>query len=315
MKEPIKILVINSGSSSIKYQLIKMPDEEVVCSGLVERIGFEDAEIHYKSKFNKIDEVVEIRNHRVGLEKIANLLLDKKTGVIKSTSEVEAVGHRVVHGGSTFSETTVINDKVKSKIKELFSLAPLHNPPNYEGIIVAETFFPTAKQIAVFDTAFHQSIPIEAYKYSIPNKFLGENNIRKYGFHGTSHKYVSKKAIAYLGAENSNIITIHLGNGASIAAIDKGVSIDTSMGFTPLEGLLMGTRSGDLDPSIITYVMGKEGLDIRDMNALLNKHSGLIGVSGESSDMRELEEAVEEGDRRAKNAFDLFNYRIKKYIG
>ncbi len=199
MIEGIKILVINSGSSSIKFQLFKMPEEEVICSGMVERIGFEDAEIHYKSKFNKIDEVVDITNHRIGLEKIVNLLLDDKVGVIKSTSEVDAVGHRVVHGGSSFSDTTVINQKVKDEIKKLFSLAPQHNPPNYEGIIVAESFFPNAKQIAVFDTSFHQTIPIEAHKYAIPNKFLKEHIIRKYGFHGTSHKYVSEKTISFLG--------------------------------------------------------------------------------------------------------------------
>ena len=225
----MKILVLNSGSSSIKYQLFNMPSEEVICSGLVERIGLTNPEVHYKSKNHKIDRVCMITNHKEGLEKVVKFLLDEEFGVIKSTSEIEAVGHRVVHGGSSFSDTVLVDDKVKDKIKELFSLAPQHNPANYEGIIVAENIFPNAKQIAVFDTAFHQTMPLEAYKYAIPNKFLEEHNIRRYGFHGTSHKYVSEQARIHLGEEKSKkIITIHLGGGCSITAVKDGIKLPVS---------------------------------------------------------------------------------------
>jgi len=310
----MKILVINSGSSTIKYQLFSMPEVAVICSGLVERIGFKDAEIHFKSVLNRIDEIVQIDNHRVGLEKIVHLLLDKKVGVIKSTSEIDAIGHRVVHGGSTFSKTTFINQKVKDKIKELFSLAPQHNPPNLEGIIVAEIFFPKAKQIAVFDTAFHQSIPIEAFKYSIPNKFLDENNIRKYGFHGTSHKYVSEKAIAYLGIENSKLITIHLGNGCSMTAIKNGKSIDTTLGFGPVTGLIMGSRSGDIDHSIIFHLVHNLGYKLDEVNSMLQKESGMLGLTG-YSDLRDIEAEAKNGNTNCQLALDMNAYRIKKYIG
>lgn len=314
MKEEIKILVINSGSSSIKYQLFKMPEEEVICSGLVERIGLKDAEIHYKSKFNKIDEVVEIANHRVGLEKIVNLLLDEKVGVIKSTSEIEAVGHRVVHGGSSFSDTTVIDQKVKDEIKKLFSLAPQHNPPNYEGIVVAETFFPNAKQIAVFDTAFHQTIPIEAYKYAIPNKFLNENNIRKFGFHGTSHKYVSEKTTTFLGIQNSKIIIIHLGNGCSMTAVKDGKSIDTTLGFGPVTGLIMGSRSGNIDQTIIFHLVNNLGYTLDEVKNILQNESGMYGLTG-YSDLRDIESEAENGNRECQTALEINAYRIKSYIG
>ena len=310
----MKILVINSGSSSIKYQVFKMPQEEVICSGLVERIGLSDAEIHYKSPTNKIDEVLEIPNHKVGLEKIVNLLLDTKVGVLKSTSEIEAVGHRVVHGGSTFSKTTVVTQEVKDKIKALFSLAPQHNPANYEGIVVAETMFPNAKQIAVFDTAFHQTIPIEAYKYAIPNKFLEENKIRKYGFHGTSHKYVSEKAIEYLGIDNSKIITIHLGNGCSMTAVKDGKSIDTTLGFGPVTGLVMGTRSGNIDHTIIFYLVNSLGYKLEEVNSMLQRESGMFGLTG-FSDLRDIEAEAEKGNKECQLALDMNAYRIKKYIG
>jgi len=310
----MKILVINSGSSSIKYQLFNMPQEEVICSGLVERIGLNDAEIHYKSNKNKIDEVVNIPTHKVGLEKVVSLLLDEKIGVIKSTSEIEAVGHRVVHGGSTFSNTTVIDQKVKDKIKALFSLAPQHNPPNYEGILVAETIFPNAKQIAVFDTAFHQSMPIEAYKYAIPNKFLDEKNIRVYGFHGTSHKYVSEKAIKHLGLKNSNIITIHLGNGCSMSAVKNGKSIDTSLGFGPVTGLIMGSRSGDVDQAIIFHLVNNLGYQLEEVKSMLQNESGMYGLTG-YSDLRDIESEAEKGDKECQLALDMNAYRIKKYIG
>lgn len=310
----MKILVINSGSSSIKYQLFKMPEEEVICSGLVERIGIYDAKIHYKSSTHKIDDVADIPDHKVGLKKIVDLLLDNKVGVIRSTSEIEAVGHRVVHGGSSFSNTTIINKEVKNKIKSLFSLAPLHNPPNYVGIDVAESIFPEAKQIAVFDTAFHQTIPTVAYKYAIPNKFLNEHKIRLYGFHGTSHKYVSEKAITHLGFKDSKIITIHLGNGCSMTAVKGGKSIDHTLGFGPVTGLIMGTRSGDIDPAIIFHLVNNLGYKLDDVNTMLQKESGMLGLTG-YSDLRDIESEAEKGNKECQLALDMNAYRIKKYIG
>jgi len=310
----MKILVINSGSSSIKYQLFKMPEEEVICSGLVERIGIYDAKIHYKSNTHKIDDVADIPDHKVGLKKIVDLLLDNEVGVIRSTSEIEAVGHRVVHGGSSFSNTTIINKEVKNKIKSLFSLAPLHNPPNYVGIDVAESIFPEAKQIAVFDTAFHQTIPTVAYKYAIPNKFLNEHKIRLYGFHGTSHKYVSEKAIAHLGIKDSKIITIHLGNGCSMTAIKDGKSMDHTLGFGPVTGLIMGTRSGDIDPAIIFHLVNSLGYKLDDVNTMLQKESGMLGLTG-YSDLRDIESEAEKGNKECQLALDMNAYRIKKYIG
>ena len=291
-----------------------MPQEEVICSGLVERIGLNNAEIHYKSSENNINKVLDIPNHKIGLEKVVNLLLDGKVGVLKSTDEIEAVGHRVVHGGSTFSKTTIINDKVKDKIKSLFSLAPLHNPPNLEGIIVCENIFPKAQQIAVFDTAFHQTMPEVAYKYAIPNKFLTEEHIRVYGFHGTSHKYVSEKAIEYLGKQNSKLITIHLGNGCSMTAIENGKSIDHTLGFGPVTGLIMGSRSGDLDHTIIYYLVNNLGYSLEDVNNMLQKESGMLGLTG-YSDLRDIEAEAEKGNKECQLALDMNAYRIKKYIG
>ena len=310
----MKILVINSGSSSIKYQLFQMPEEKVLCSGLVERIGLDNAEIHFKSEAHKSDAVLDIPNHKVGLEKVVQLLLDAETGVISSTDEINAVGHRVVHGGSTFSETVAIDQKVKDKIKELFALAPLHNPPNLEGIEIAEQIFDKATQIAVFDTAFHQSIPKVASQYAIPTKFFDEHKIRLYGFHGTSHKYVSEKAIDYLGLENSNIITIHLGNGCSMTAIKNGKSIDHSLGFSPINGLIMGTRSGDIDHSLIFHLVNNLEYSLDDVNTMLQKESGMLGLTG-FSDMREIEAAAENGNTQCQLALDMNAYRIKKYIG
>ncbi|MGB5363095.1 MAG: acetate kinase [Aureibaculum sp.] len=310
----MKILVINSGSSSIKYQLFKMPGEEVICSGLVERIGEKNAALHYKSANNKFDETLYISNHKEGLEKVVKLLLDKKIGVLKSTSEIEAVGHRVVHGGSTFSNTTIVNQQVKDKIKRLFELAPQHNPANYEGIEVAETIFPKAKQIAVFDTAFHQSIPVEAYKYAIPNKFLDQNHIRLYGFHGTSHKYVSEKTNEFLDKNESKLITIHLGNGCSMTAIKNGKSIDHTLGFGPVTGLIMGTRSGDIDHAIIFHLVNKLGYALNDVNNMLQKESGMLGLTG-YSDLRDIEAEAEKGNKECQLALEMNAYRIKKYIG
>ncbi|MFK5889371.1 MAG: acetate kinase [Flavobacteriaceae bacterium] len=308
------ILVINSGSSSIKYQLLSMPQQAVISSGMVERIGLEKAQIHYKTATQNINLTTDVPSHKVGLEKIVHLLLDAKTGVIKNAHDIAAVGHRVVHGGSTFAKTTVITEAVKKKIKDLFALAPLHNPPNYEGIEVAEQLFPQATQIAVFDTAFHQSIPQKAYQYAIPTKFLEENHIRLYGFHGTSHRYVSKKAIDYLGTDKSKLISIHLGNGCSMTAINDGKSVDHSLGFGPMNGLIMGTRSGDIDPSVIFYLVDKLGYTLADVNTLLQKQSGMLGLTG-YSDLRDIEAQAEKGNKACQLALDMNAYRIKKYIG
>ena len=313
----MKIIIINSGSSSIKYQLIDMPANEVICSGMIDRIGLETSNLSYVTSKNKVEDSLPIANHKIGLEKIAKLLMDEKIGVIKSTDEIDAVGHRVVHGGSTFSNTVIITDEVKDKIRQLFELAPLHNPANLEGIVVAEEVFKLAKQVAVFDTAFHQTMPEVAYKYAIPNYLLTENKIRAYGFHGTSHKYVSEKAIEYLksvGKPHKNIIAIHLGNGCSITAIKDGKSVDTSMGFSPNSGLIMGTRSGDIDQSLIFYLTKTLGYSIDDTNTLLQKQSGMLGLTG-YSDLRDIEANAESGHVDCQLALAMNAYRIKKYIG
>ncbi|WP_233897316.1 acetate/propionate family kinase [Tenacibaculum piscium] len=316
----MKILVINSGSSSIKYQLIEMPTQKVICVGLIERIGLEKSVVHYKSEENKSKEVLEIKNHKEGLQKVVNLLLDEKIGVLTDTNQINVVAHRVVHGGDSFKKTAIATSEVKKKIEDLFSLAPLHNPANLEGIKVAETIFKEAIQVASFDTAFHQTIPIKAYKFAIPNKFLTENKIRLYGFHGTSHKYVSEKAIEYLHEKNclqqekSKIITIHLGNGCSITAIENGISIDHSLGFSPVTGLIMGSRSGDIDHSLIFYLIHNLGYDAKHVSDMLQKESGMLGLTG-LSDLRDIEEAAEKGDKNCQLALDMNAYRIKKYIG
>lgn len=309
----MKILIINSGSSSIKYQLMIMPENEVICSGMIDRIGLETSNITFKTATSSHEEMLPIPNHKVGLQKVANMLLDAEKGVIKSTSEITAVGHRVVHGGNDFSDTVKIDDKVKAKIKQLFELAPLHNPANLEGINVAEEIFSSAEQIAVFDTAFHQSMPEVAYKYAIPNYLLTENKVRVYGFHGTSHKYVSEKAINYL-EKNSNIITIHLGNGCSMSAVKNGKSIDTTMGFSPSNGLIMGTRAGDIDQSVIFYMIKNLGYSADEVNAVLLKQSGMLGLTG-YSDLRDIESKAEEGNRECQLALLMNAYRIKKTIG
>jgi acetate kinase len=313
----MKIIIINSGSSSIKYQLIEMPSQKVICGGMIDRIGQENSELTFVTQNETIEERSAITNHRIGLEKIAQLLLDEKIGVIKSATEIQAVGHRVVHGGSSFSDTVLITDKVKDKIKQLFELAPLHNPANLEGINVAETIFTSAKQIAVFDTAFHQTIPVVAHKYAIPNSYLTKNKIRLYGFHGTSHKYVSEKAIEYLGLQNnpvSKIITIHLGNGCSMTAIKDGKSIDHSLGFGPMNGLIMGTRSGDIDQSVIFYMVNTLGFPLDKVNSLLQKESGMKGLTG-YSDLRDIEAQAVQGNAECQLALAMKAYRIKKYIG
>lgn len=295
-----------------------MPSSEVICTGMIDRIGLESSNLSYVTKNNKIDESLPIPNHKIGLEKIARILMDEKMGVIKSTLEIDAVGHRVVHGGNSFTKTVIINDEVKEKIKQLFDLAPLHNPANFEGIKVAETIFNTAKQVAVFDTAFHQTIPVVAHKYALPNYLLTENKIRLYGFHGTSHKYVSENAIHYLRKDSVNtsskIITIHLGNGCSMTAIKDGKSIDHTLGFGPMNGLIMGTRSGDVDQSVLFYLVNSLGYSLDDVNTMLQKQSGMLGLTG-YSDLRDIESNAEKGNIDCQLALAMNAYRIKKYIG
>lgn len=314
----MNVFVINSGSSSIKYQFIRMPEAEVVCSGLVDRIGLEGATIQHKVFLGGVEkvkkEVFSIPDHAAGLTAVAALLMDKEIGVISDPKEIAVVGHRVVHGGETFARTMVITAEVKEKIKKLFPLAPLHNPPNYLGIEVAEKIFSSAQQVAVFDTAFHQSMPPIAYRVAIPSELYTQYGIRSYGFHGTSHKYVSEKAIEYLGKRESKIITIHLGNGCSVSAVRNGVCVDSSMGLGPMNGLMMGTRAGDIDQSIIFHLVNQLGYSLADVNTLLNKKSGMLGLTG-YSDMRDVKAAREKGNNEAALAYDMYAYRIKKYIG
>jgi acetate kinase len=314
----MNIFIINSGSSSIKYQLFKMPNTKPICTGLVERIGLENSVITHKllngDEEKIIRKTMDLVDHEAGLQQVAQLLTDKEVGVIQDPQEIEAVGHRVVHGGEAFASTTLITKEVKAEIKKLFSLAPLHNPANYLGIEVAEKIFTKALQIAVFDTAFHQTMPPVAYRYAIPQSFYSERGIRAYGFHGTSHKYVTAKTQEYLKNEKAKIITIHLGNGCSMAAVNAGVSIDTSMGFGPLNGLIMGTRSGDIDPSIIFHLVNQLGYSLDQVNNLLNKQSGMLGLTG-FSDMRDILKAIAAGNEQAELAYDMYAYRIKKYIG
>lgn len=291
-----------------------MPEEKVLASGMVERIGLEDSKLHYKTDKDTISKTIESPDHAVALKEITNLLMDNDKGVIQNASEISAIGHRVVHGGATFSSTIKIDDKVKSEIKRLFSLAPLHNPPNLNGIEVAEKLFPEATQVAVFDTAFHRTIPSKASQYAIPTEFYKKNHIQLYGFHGTSHKYVSEKAIAALGKENSRIITIHLGNGCSMTAVQNGKSIDHSLGFGPVNGLIMGTRSGDIDQSVIFYMIEHLGYSAQEVSDILHHKSGMLGLTG-YSDLREIEDAAAKGDRTCSLALEMNAYRIKKYIG
>lgn len=310
----MNILVINSGSSSIKFQLIQMPSETLICSGLVERIGEKDAILNYKTDSVNIKQIESIANHTEGLQKVVNLLLDPEKGVISNTDDIEIVGHRVVHGGNSFSNTTLITDVVKQEIKSFSPLAPLHNPNNLAGIIVAEQLFPNAKQAAIFDTAFFQTLPEKAKKYALPNALYKEHGIQVYGFHGTSHKYVTEKALNYLKLKTSKIITIHLGNGCSMTAVVDGKSIDHSLGFTPSNGLIMGTRSGDIDHAIVMYLVNSLGYSVDKVNALLTKESGMLGLTG-FSDLRDIESEAAKGNEDCKLALAMNAYRIKKYIG
>lgn len=311
------VLVVNAGSSSVKYQVFNADTEEVLAKGLVERIGMAGAILTHKpTGREEVRLSGEILDHKMAIEYVLSILLSKNHGVIKDKSEIDAVGHRVVHGGEAFSGSVLINEEVMSELRACIDYAPLHNPPNLKGINAAKALLPDVPQVGVFDTAFHQTMPKHAYLYGIPYTIYKRHGIRRYGFHGTSHRFVSDRAAKLMGKpiEELKIITAHLGNGASMAAIKHGKSIDTSMGFTPLEGLLMGTRCGDMDPAIILQIMSKEELTLNDANILLNKHSGVQGVSGVSSDMREIEEEYD-NNPRAKVALDMYNYRIKKYIG
>jgi acetate kinase len=314
----MKILVLNCGSSSVKYQVFNMEDESVLAKGLAERISLEGSRIVHQ-RFNNDKKIIDVDlpTHKRAIEVILNLLIDSENGVLKSLDELDAVGHRIVHGGEKFVESAYIDDESYKAIKECESLAPLHNPYHVMGIDACNSLIPKVPQVAVFDTSFHQTIPSYAYLYAVPYEWYEKYRIRRYGFHGTSHWYVSKRVSELMGRsyEELKIITCHLGNGASITAIKNGKSIDTSMGYTPLEGLVMGTRSGDIDPAIIFSIMEKEGYSYKEIDNILNKKSGVLGISGISSDFRDLEEAAEKGNQRAKLALDIYVYRIKKYIG
>ncbi len=314
----MNILVLNCGSSSVKYQLIEVDKKLFLAKGSIERIGMSGAVLtNTRADGDEIKISGDILDHTTAIEYILAVLLSKNHGVITSKSEIHAVGHRVVHGGETFTGSVLIDESVIKGIRDNFEIAPLHNPHNLRGINACETHLTDIPQVAVFDTAFHHEMPPHAYIYGIPYSFYSQYKIRRYGFHGTSHEYVAQRAAELLRKDlkKMKIITCHLGNGCSITAIDKGISIDTSMGFTPLEGLLMGTRSGDIDTSVILYIMAKEGLNYSEANTLLNKHSGLQGISGVSSDMREVIKEMNEGNKKAKLAFDIFCYRVKKYVG
>ena len=314
----MKVLVLNCGSSSIKYQFIETDTETALAKGIVDRIGMSGAVLsHSRHDGDSIKIAGEILDHQIAIEYVVAILLSPTHGVIKDINEIEAVGHRVVHGGESFTGSVLINDEVIKVLQDNIELAPLHNPPNIKGIQACQRILPDTPQCGVFDTAFHSHMTPKSYLYGIPYELYKKYKIRRYGFHGTSHLYVSNRAAELLGKDikDLKVITAHLGNGCSMAAVKNGQSMDTTMGFTPLEGLLMGTRSGDLDPSLILYIMGKEGLTVGEANTLLNKHSGLIGISGESSDMREILSAVKDNQQRSKWAFEIFCYRIKKYVG
>ncbi len=310
----MQILVINSGSSSIKFQIIEMPSKLVICKGLVERIGLENAAVHFEANGRSKSEVKSLSNHKEGLQAITDMLMHDDIGVLKHPDEVAVVAHRVVHGGNRFDQPTRVDESVLAEIERLSTLAPLHNPANATGIKVATEIFKKALQIAIFDTAFHQTLPEKAYRYAMPKSLADEHHIRVYGFHGTSHKYVSEKAIAYLKKPSSKIISIHLGNGCSVTAVKDGKSIDHSLGFGPSNGLIMGTRSGDIDQSVIFYLMDSLGFSSKEVNRLLQKQSGLLGLTG-YSDLREIQKEADQGNKDCQLALAMTAYRIKKFIG
>ena len=315
----MKILVINAGSSSLKYQLIDMDSETVLAKGLCERIGIDGSNLQHtniaKDEKTKIEKPM--KDHGDAIQMVIDALVDGEIGVISSMDEIGAVGHRVVHGAEEFADSCVITDAVMKALEKCVPLAPLHNPPNLIGIEACTKIMPNVPQIAVFDTAFHQTMPPKAFMYALPYEYYENDGIRKYGFHGTSHKYVSQKAAEFLGkpASELKIVTCHLGNGSSISAVDGGKCVDTSMGFTPLDGVPMGTRTGSMDPAVVTYLINQKGMDAKSVDTLMNKQSGVQGVSGVSSDFRDLSAAAGEGNERAKLALDMFAYQVKKYIG
>lgn len=314
----MKVLVINCGSSSLKFQLIDTDTEKVIASGICDRIGIEHSLLNYKNaNGKKIERLEAMPNHTKAIEMVLEALTDKQNGAVSSLNDIRAIGHRVVHGGEFFKESVLINDTVISHIQECSDLAPLHNPAHLMGIAACKEKMPDTPMVAVFDTAFHQSMPPQAYTYGVPYEWYEKHKVRRYGFHGTSHKYVSQRTAEFLGLDyhNSKIIVCHLGNGSSISAIKNGKCIDTSMGLTPLEGLIMGTRSGDLDPAILEYISKREDLDIQSILSILNKKSGVLGISGLSSDFRDLLDADLGGHERSKLARHTFAYRVMKYVG
>lgn len=311
------VLVVNCGSSSLKYQLVNMDNEEVMAKGLVEKITLPDAQLTHKWNGRKKEIVQPIPDHKVAVKLVLDLLTDPEAGVIKSMEEIDAVGHRVVHGGEEFASSTLITDEVMKALERCSAFAPLHNPPNIIGIKACRAIMPEVPQVGVFDTSFHQTMPPEAYMYGLPYELYKEDGIRRYGFHGTSHRYVADRIAEVMGVkkEDLRIISCHLGNGSSLAAIKGGRSIDTTMGFTPLAGMLMGTRCGDIDPAIVCTVMDKHHLSAQEMDTLMNKKSGVLGISGVSSDFRDLGEAAAAGNERARLALDMFHYQVRKLIG
>ncbi len=314
----MKVLVINCGSSSLKYQILDMTHESLLCKGLVERIGMDGSVItHEKIGMDKVKTEVPMKDHKDAIEQVLKAVQDPATGVVASMDEIGAVGHRVVHAGEKYASSVLITEEVIKALEECVELAPLHNPPNLLGIAACQELMPDTPMVAVFDTAFHQTMPPESYIYAIPYEYYQKYRIRRYGFHGTSHKYVAERAAKILNTDlgDLKLITCHLGNGASVSAIKRGKCIDTSMGFTPLEGLVMGTRSGDIDPAIVTYIREKENLPQGKVNEILNKKSGVLGISGVSSDFRDIEAAVEEGNERAALALKVFAHKVRFYIG
>ncbi len=312
-----KILVINCGSSSLKYEIYLMPERKSIGRGLIERIGEKTARISQKGNGSKYELETHISDHKEAMRLMVEAITDKENGFLGSSDEIDGIGHRVVHGGEQYCESVIIDDKVIKAVEDNIRLAPLHNPPNLIGIRAAEEVFNGKKQVAVFDTAFHQTLPPSAYLYGIPREFYDKYKIRRYGFHGTSHRFVAAEAMRILkrAPENTNAISCHLGNGASITAIFHGKSSDTSMGFTPLEGLVMGTRCGNIDPAIVIYMAETLGMPIKEINNILNKKSGLLGLSGISNDLRDIEKAAENGDRRAQETLEVYAHSIRKYIG
>ena len=313
----MKVLVINCGSSSLKYQLIDMTNENVLAQGLVERIGIDGILTQKADGREKYIIETDLKDHKVAIDLVLNTLVDKDHGVINSMEEISAVGHRVVHGGEKYSTSVLINDEVMKNLEDLVSLAPLHNPANIIGIKACMALMPNTPMVAVFDTAFHQTMPQKAFMYPVPYEYYEKDHIRRYGFHGTSHKYVSEKVAEVMGknVENLKTITCHLGNGVSVTAVDGGKSIDTTMGFTPLDGIIMGSRSGSIDPAIVTYLMKEKGYSIEEMDEILNKKSGVLGISGVGTDFRDIRSAAKKNNKRALLTMDLYGYQIKKQVG